>query len=52
MIYEILHYIAEVAKNLSIKDEEPEQYRMGVLAFKQLSKNMQFCVNLLMSEDM
>ena len=26
MIYELLHYIAEVAKNLSIKDEEPEQY--------------------------
>lgn len=24
MIYELLHYIAEVAKNLSIKDEEPE----------------------------
>lgn len=33
MIYELLHYIAEVIKNLSLKEDDPEQYKMGVEAF-------------------
>jgi len=26
MIYELLHYVAEVVKDESVKDEDPEQY--------------------------
>ena len=52
MIYELLHYVAEVVKDESVKDEDPEQYQYGVEAFKILSKNMQFCVSLLDNTDM
>jgi len=30
MIYELLHYIAEIVKNLTIKDEDSEQYQMAM----------------------
>lgn len=51
MIYELLHYVADVVKDESLKDEQPDQYQLGIDSFKILGKNMQFCISLLNQPD-